>query len=237
MSSDGELILANLQQVAHERAQRHGNAALEARVLALKAYQRARFAKTYADLLAQARYERAVRFFLDDLYGPTDFSARDGQFARVVAPLVKLFPKEMVATVAKLARLHALSEALDTRMAQVLPGPHINAAAYLSAWQTTGRPADREQQIDLMLAVGQALDRYTRNAVLRHSLRLMRGSARAAGLGALQSFLETGLGAFREMRGAQEFLAITGERERRLAAELFAAELPAAKAAVLGLLP
>ena len=57
-----------------------------------------------------------------------------------------------------------------------------------------------------MLAVGSALDRYTRNPLLRASLRLMRGPAAAAGLGALQGFLERGFDTFREMRGAREFL-------------------------------
>jgi hypothetical protein len=57
-----------------------------------------------------------------------------------------------------------------------------------------------------MLAVGTALDRYTRNPLLRHSLRLMRGPAQAAGLGVLQAFLERGFDTFGEMRGATEFL-------------------------------
>ena len=46
---------------------------------------------------------------LDELYGPQDFSDRDAQFARVVPALVRLFPQELVETVAVLARLHALS--------------------------------------------------------------------------------------------------------------------------------
>ena len=58
-----------------------------------------------------------------------------------------------------------------------------------------------------MMAVGSALDRYTRNPLLRTSLRLMRGPAAAAGLGVLQAFLERGFDTFRDMRGAQEFLA------------------------------
>jgi len=74
----------------------------------------------------------------------------------------------------------------------------------------------------LMLAVGTALDKYTRNPLLRHSLRLMRSPAKAAGLGALQQFLETGFDTFRAMGGAQEFLHTIAQRERALAALLFA---------------
>jgi len=49
------------------------------------------------------RYGPAAHFFLEELYGPRDFADRDTQFARVVPALVRLFPREIVATVAILA--------------------------------------------------------------------------------------------------------------------------------------
>ena len=192
-------------------------------LLAVKAFQHARFEATYADMLASPRYGHAASFFLEDLYGPMDFTKRDTQFARVVPGLVRLFPSDLVGTVVSLADLHALSETLDTAMATVLPGPApITGARYGQAWRTVGQPEKRERQIALMMAVGSALDRYTRNPLLRHTLRLMRGPAHAAGLGALQEFLESGFDTFREMRGAAPFLDTVATRERALAAHLFA---------------
>jgi len=73
-----------------------------------------------------------------------------------------------------------------------------------------------------MLTVGSALDRYTRNPLLRASLRLMRGPAAIAGLGVLQAFLERGFDTFRDMGGAREFLDTVARRERELASRLFA---------------
>jgi hypothetical protein len=222
MNAKGEQILRGLNAVAAERAQRAADAALGAAVTAVKAFQHQRFATTYADILASPRYGPAGRFFLDDLYGPMDFSQRDGQFARIVPGLVRLFPADIVDTVASLADLHALSETLDTAMARALAGAPPENQSYAEAWRSVGQPAQRERQIALMLGVGSALDRYTRNPLLRHSLRLMRGPASAAGLGALQHFLETGFDTFREMRGAAYFLDTVAQRERRLAARLFA---------------
>ena len=115
-------ILADLKAVAAERAARVVDPDMALRVQALKAYQQARFQRTYADLLATQRYGPAARFFLEDLYGPTDFSERDAQFERVVPALVRLFPREIVHTVATLARLHAMSESLDSEMARRLDG-------------------------------------------------------------------------------------------------------------------
>ncbi len=225
MSPEGTKILDNLQRVAHERRQRAAEPGLEARVTAVKSFQHARFEKTYGDLLATPRYARAARFFLEDLYGPHDFTQRDAQFARVVPGLVRLFPREIVLTVLSLSELHALSEEFDTRMARALIAPTFDARDYVAAWQATGQPEGRARQIDLMLSVGQALDRYTRHTLLRHTLRLMRGPAKAAGLGALQDFLETGFDTFRDMRGAADFLATVTRRERELAASLFAADI------------
>lgn len=232
MNREGQAILAALSQVAAERRQRLGDPALAAGVLAVKAYQHRRFELTYSDLLASPRFGRSASFFLEDLYGPHDFTQRDEQFARIVPGLVRLFPHEIVVTVKSLGELHALSEVLDTQMARQLPDATVDAQRYIAAWQAVGRPTDRARQIELMLAVGTALDRYTRNPLLRHTLRMMRGPARALGLGTLQAFLENGFDTFRDMNGAQAFLDTIAAREGALAAALFAA--PAGSTALPG---
>ena len=223
-SADGDRILEHLATVAALRVQRNADPALADRVRALKAYQARRFECSYADLLAHPRYQGATRFFLHELYGPQEFNARDAQFSRIVPALVRLFPAELVATVATLAALHALSESLDDSTAGQLPRLPVDAPAYAQAWLAAGRAPAREQQITLTLSIGAAMDRYTRNRLLRSTLRLMRGPAQAAGLSDLQKFLETGFDAFGAMKGASDFLRWVGERERALATALFAAD-------------
>lgn len=238
MSEEAQRILAQLDAVSRERERRAADPALGAAVVALKAYQQRRFARTYADLLASPRYAAAARFFLDELYGPKDFSQRDAQFARVVPGLVRLFPDEIVATVEVLARLHAVSEALDTTMATHLVGQTVDSCSYVRAWQLTGQPAQRDLQIECTLRVGRDLDRLTRKPLVRTSLHLMRGPARAAGLPALQQFLECGFDTFKAMGGASEFLGTVEARERSLAKALFeASAADASGMAPLGQLP
>ena len=222
MAADAQAILSQLAIVAAERQARAADPQLDTSVLGLKAYQQRRFARSYVDLLSSARYAAAARFFLEELYGPKDFSDRDAQFARVVPALVRLFPHELVETVSLLARLHALSESLDTAMGRHLLGQLVDREAYVRAWILTGRSDARDEQIELTLAVGQDLDRLTRKPLLRTTLHLMRGPARAAGLGALQQFLEAGFDTFKAMGGAQPFLSTVGDREHALADALFA---------------
>lgn len=226
LSPDAHSILDYLQDVDSERAQLRVDPALQRRMLSLKAFQHRRFERTYADQLASSATGDAARFFLSELYGARDFSTRDAQFARIVPALDRLFPDEVVRTVRDLAELHALSEQMDHRMAEALPAEEVDAASYRDAWCRVGRPAVREQQIELMLRVGRALVGYTRNRWLGHSLRLMRGPARLAGLEALHAFLERGFDTFAALRDPQAFLDTVATRERALAAQLFT--LPAA---------
>ncbi len=231
MSDVATRILQSLAAVQAERQRRLATPGLVDAVLALKAWQQKRFARTHASLLAHPRYGRAANFFLDELYGPQDFSQRDAQFSRIVPALVRLFPADTVATVESLAAVHALSERLDTAMAIHLQGAVPSPASYVCAWQATGEAAARARQIELVMRVGEALDRHTRSIVLRASLKAMRAPARAAGMGALQGFLEAGFDAFGAMHGAREFLAAIQARETALAKRLFE---PGAVAAATG---
>lgn len=223
-SAAGERILQHLQQVARLRAARQAAPAHQQHVLAIKAYQARRFELAYADLLQHPRYACAARFFLEDLYGPQEFAQRDAQFARIVPALVRLFPDELVGTVASLAELHALTETMDDATAHGLDASELDALAYATAWQRAARPELRARQIQLTLGIGRALDRYTRKRMFRTTLHLMRGPAQAAGLGALQRFLERGFDAFGAMNGADDFLDLISEREQALAAALFKPE-------------
>lgn len=244
-SSQARVILDRLRAVAELGQRRragpgsHPDAAAAAPwVEPLKAYQAGRFQRTYADLLdgrvAGGRYAPGARFFLDELYGPQDFSARDAQFARVVPTLVRLFPAALVNTVAELVELHALSEQLDDAMAQQLaqaaappaaaaPMPTLSATAYIRAWQAVGHAEARERQIMLTLHMMVALEQHTRHRLLRVGLRAMRAAAQAAGLGALQNFLESGFETFGAMGDTRPFQTLVAERERALAAALFKA--------------
>lgn len=221
LGPDGQAILANLSSVAALRREREIDPGLAARTTAIKRFQHDRFRRSYADLLARADLHAAATFFLEELYGPHDFSARDAQFGRIVPALVRLFPAEIVATVRQLSELHALSERLDTGMAARWGDDPMTVAVYRGLWQATGEPAARQSQIDLMLAVGRGLVRYTRNPVLRTALRMMRGPAELAGLAALQQFLERGFDTFRRMSDPEGFLATIAKRETEIAHWLF----------------
>lgn len=216
-----EKILRALRAVEVERQRRLEDPELQRRVAAVKRHQQQRFEQTYADLLANERYGAAARFFLNDLYGPDDFSQRDAQFARIVPKLCSLLPEATVQVVLQMAALHALTERLDSELALALPaGEELDGPRYAAAWQRLDRAAERERQLVTVLGVGQALDGITRRASVRLLLRSMRGPARAMGFSALQAFLERGIDSFAAMRGSSEFLRLIETREREFLAAM-----------------
>ena len=219
-------------QVSALRQASNARPELAAAVMAVKQFQSCRFAFTYADLLAAGPYQGASRFFLDELYGDKDYSLRDAQFSRIASALQTVFPKHVVATAVALAQLHALTEGLDHAMglAWLSVGDGTQAVVrYVSAWRAVGRNTDREGQLSSVLLVGQELDRLTRAPGLRLLLKMMRRPAHAAGLSALQSFLESGFDTFADMsgrgEGAKTFLALIQAREKMLIQRLFTADI------------
>ena len=220
-----QTIIGHLESVTRERLRRAADPSLSHRARAVREYQAARFRQTYADLLAAYETRAAANFFLNELYGVQDFFDRDAQFQRVVPGLVRLFSAEVVTTVEQVAELHALSERLDTRMAQELSATEaLDNLTYGQAWRRLGEPHLRERQVVLVGQVGQSLLRYTRHPALGRALRLMRLPARAAGLDALQSFLERGFATFGNLAEPQQFLSTIQSREREYARRLFAAD-------------
>ncbi|HSD53027.1 MAG TPA: hypothetical protein VLC47_02645 [Burkholderiales bacterium] len=197
--------------------------------LLVRAWQADRLARTYPDLLASPRYGPAAAFFLSDLYGPKDFSARDEALARIIPTMTRMLPAAALATIALAVELDALSEALDQRVAAELrrrqPGAHaleLGEASYADAYRAAGSAPERQRQIWLVGNIGAALDKLARKPLVAGALRVMETPARAAGLGALHEFLARGFAAFHGMRGADEFLAVIAARESRISARLFA---------------
>lgn len=188
---------------------------------AVKRWQAQRLAETYADLASQPRYAEATAFFLDDLYGPKDFSARDEEMLRIVPVMARVLPESAVETAALAIELEALTESLDQRLARALSAPTVTTGEYDRAYRETSTREERLHQVDLVQAVGGRLDALVRKPFVGGTLKLMRRPARLAGLADLQDFLERGYAAFRRMDGANEFLEAFRARETAVIRQIF----------------
>ncbi len=214
-----------VDRVSLLRQEGQANPVLHSAIMEIKAFQAWRFSQTYADELKAGPYQGAAQFFLTELYSNKDYTQRDAEFSRIAGALQKVFSKQVVLTAVSLAQLHALTEELDHAMGKAWlkldsSPTDTDARRYAQSWQRVGRQADREFQLETVMAVGRELDSLTRAPGLRMLLKMMRRPAHAAGLSSLQQFLESGFDTFAKMsrggRGATEFLALVHERESHL---------------------
>ncbi len=225
-------IRLSIARVTELRNRQAASLPLATAVRDVKHFQSRRFMGTYADLMRDPTVRPATQFFLDELYSPGDFSARDAQFVRIASTLQTVFPRAVIHTALTLAQLHTLTEELDHAMGQAWLAQEAgtsDAIRYASAWRRVGQADGRQQQLAWVMELGHDLTRFTRTPGLRTMLRMMRRPAQAAGMGALQHFLEMGFDTFGSLarkRGAVEgFLDTVRERETLLMGRLFDAPL------------
>jgi hypothetical protein len=217
-------IEAQLNSAANARADLAAEPGGLARREALRVWQAARLARTHADFLENPRYASTALFFLSDIYGPKDLSRHEEAVRRIFPVMISVLPEAGLETVGDAFELNALSESLDGAMVSVLGDKVFNLteADYAAAYRTVGRRADRERQIELIDHLGHSLDRLTQRRFAGTALAIMRGPAAAAGLSDLQNFLERGYKAFRQTKGADEFLQTIRSREKALLETWFA---------------
>jgi hypothetical protein len=189
----------------------------------LQRWQCARLTQSHADLAAQPRYAPGVAFFIDDLYAPRDFSARDADVEQALPYMVRLLPEKVLATAADAMALQVLTRELDAAMVTVLfadagangDANAIDVARYAEAYRVCDAFVARREQITLLQTLAERLESYVRSRLLYATLRMAHGPAKLIGLGALQAFLERGFAAFRHMRGSEFFVRTIVDRETR----------------------
>ncbi|MFC4157868.1 FFLEELY motif protein [Chitinimonas lacunae] len=193
------------------------SAGLSPRRYQLTHWQAERLAASYADLRADPRYAAATRFFLEDLYGPYDFSKRDREGERIVATMHKMLPASAVRPLERALQLNRLTRSLDDALEQMLfvemGVEQIDLTSYCEAYRRCDNLAARIEQIEEVDVLGRELDRVVRKPLVQLALRMARGPAHLAGLGELQDFLERGFAAFLAMGHAAPFLEQIKRRE------------------------
>ena len=100
----------------------------------------------------------------------------------------------------------------------------LDVASYGEIYRSCGNRPLRERQILLIRDLGNELAKLVHKLLVVHLIRLMRGPAYAAGFGALQAFLESGVVSFRELEDPVYFINTIYQREWLSMQKLFAGE-------------
>lgn len=179
-------------------------------------WQRRRFRNTYADFAARESDRPACEFFLQELYGGLGFRERDQDVSRVEPIMSRLLPDKALLALTEALQLQRLSLDLDLFMAgelRINDYSEIDEKCYEQIYRTVGRRPLREKQIGMIRNLGHELQSLTRTPVLLGLVKAVRKPAIAAGYSRLQSFLEKGLSAFRQLQDPDEFVEAIYQRE------------------------
>lgn len=197
-------------------------------LLVLRRWQSERLARTHADFFKKAEYQPAMEFFLEELYGPKDFSQRDADIERLYPVMEQVLPPKGVETLRMALELNSLSHRLDVELLAALEelrplSPDLSEDEYAEAYRRCDNYAERRRQIELIRRLGvelQALvqkSRFTATA-----LKLARAPARLAGFGELHRFLERGYAAFSRMHDPAQFVDTVVSREFTILDRIYA---------------
>lgn len=195
-------------------------------IRAVQAWQCQRLLATHQDLYQQKRFKPAVEFFIDELYGPNDFSQRDKDIAKIVPKMSKFLPDKALQSLSSALHLNTLSFELDFNLAKRLIDTPINRESYAKAYVDCDNLPLRQQQIDYIATLGNDLADVVRMRGITSLLFISRRPAKLAGVLALHEFLESGFKAFKNLGNVEDFIYPIVKKEQHIMHQLVNPEVP-----------
>jgi hypothetical protein len=222
-------LLRQLQDSDEMRHEAVAAAGLEPRLALLRAWQAARLARTYADLLTDKHAGPAGQFFLTDIYGPRDYTQRDHDAERLNAILSRLLPAPLLKQLTDIIALNRLSAALDQKLLSILfdslgVTDAITPELYAEGYRRCDNYVERARQIDLIVSVLTEAVRGARWPGAGPALAMIGRPARQAGWVELYEFLKRGHDAFKRIKDVKAFVATIETREQRILAQIFSGQ-------------
>jgi hypothetical protein len=223
MSNTLEKIIQHLQETEqmHMQITQHN---LSENIRQLQSWQTQRLLITHEDLWQSKRFKPAMQFFIDEIYGPKDFSHRDKQLARVVPKITNLLPHKALISLQALLKLNCLSLELDIALIKELGTEEINRNNYFECYRQSDNQSKREEQIQLLENLGLDLAQVVKITGISTILLLSRKPAKVAGVKSLHEFLEKGFKSFKKLGNVNDFIDPIINRERQIMQQLFAAK-------------
>tara|TARA_R110002153_G_scaffold24716_3_gene78646 strand:+ start:1270 stop:2010 length:741 start_codon:yes stop_codon:yes gene_type:complete len=197
-------------------------------VQSLQKWQTLRMQATHQALLNDPHHAPALRFFVEQIYGPQNFGQRDADIVRVVPKMHKYMPDKALSSLASALRLQALSFELDYAVAVKLKEQAtsrlilIDRQSYAQAYLAGENLPLRQEQIALLNTLGVNLRDAVAVKGVTMMLALSKHPAKVKGLHTLHQFLQSGFKAFKKIPNSELFMQDIVTKEQCLMSLLFA---------------
>ncbi|WP_395342434.1 FFLEELY motif protein [Ningiella sp. W23] len=193
-------------------------------IRALQAWQTKRLLSSHEDLWQSKRFKPAMQFFIDEIYGPKDFSQRDLELSKAAPKIAKVLPDKGLEALENALRLNSLSLELDVAMVEALGNEKLSRDSYFACYRQCNNQAAREEQIHLVESLGLGLAQVVKIRGVSTILMLARRPAKLAGLSSLHEVIENGFKSFKNIGEVHDFIDPIITREKALMHSLFTAK-------------
>lgn len=225
MSDSTKQIIRHLHGIRtmQEIAEKAG---LMSSIRSVQTWQCKRLLVSHQEMYQQKRFKPAVEFFINELYGPNDFSQRDQDIARIVPKMSKFLPEKALQSLASALHLNTLSFELDFDLAKQLVGVDISRDSYAKAYVNCDNLATRQQQIDYIRTLGNDLADVVKMKGISSLLFISRKPAKMAGVLALHEFLDKGFKSFKNLGNVEDFITPVVNKEHEIMQQLANPNVP-----------
>lgn len=220
--NDGDRLHQALDQY-FALQQHHADADFLARLQHLQQWQTQRLFKTHQPVLDQLQAHDAADFLFYEVYGGAHLYAVAKDIKRAVNKALAFFPKKVMHTAAITLEAAVLTQQLDESLCRALIDDNITVESYAAAYRTSCTTEQRQQQLELILAASELIDRYVRKRLLLASFRMMRRPAHAAKFGNLYDFLDHGFTALGDITSVTPLVKQLTTVENIISQRLFSA--------------
>lgn len=211
----------------------HHNPQLAARLSAIQIWQKKRMQHVHAELFAVPEHHLMTQYFLNQLYGGSNFNILAEQCERIVQAAKTfegLVPASVINTALKATELSVLAIELDQQLATHLDmnllddsqDLAINDQQMIQLYQSANQLDDRCRQFDLLDELGDNLDKYVRSKFIHGVFKLSKGLSTRYELQALYQFTDEGFQAMKPLKSAKDFVGVFTQGERDLIQQVYA---------------
>ncbi len=183
----------------------------------------------FSDLHAREGYAEAIDFTVNDLAG-ISISGRDRDLERAAPAITAMLPLRALETIASAAEMNARILEVNIRICRQLAvgddlPARITEYEYCVACREASSLEECAEIVHLVTGLGATLESLVNIPMIGITLRAMRAPAYATGFAALQEFLETGYGTFRQIPDIEHFLAEIEARAIEIFERIYTAPL------------
>ena len=190
----------------------------------VQAWQKARMQRTHHKHFSAKQNQLMAEYFLNRLYGGTDFDALAAQIARLTRyahKAEKVIPENAIKTGTLGVELAILAVQLDEQVAiQLLQDYHPHDALTDEMLRLTYLKLDqgeaRLKQLALLDQLGMSLDKYMRSFVVYTAFKMCKGAANKYNFQVMYEFMQDGFLAMKPLKSAEKFVRDFTATERQI---------------------